>query len=75
MIVLPETQERYLIIRTDFTDNSKWEIICDAIRNPENEFESYVVYIDDPKFDNLDIFQLPKFPIEQQFQTFVLLID
>ena len=44
MIILPDSEEKSLIIRTDFSKNSKWEIICGAIRNPDNEFEAYVKY-------------------------------
>lgn len=75
MIILPDGEERSLIIRTDFSENSKWEIICDAINNPDNEFEAYVKYINDPQFEDLDIFQLPKFRTEQTSQNFILLID
>ena len=75
MITLPDSGDKSLVIRTDFSENSKWRLICDAIKNPANEFESYVEFIDEIKFNHLEISQLPKFPSDQEVQTFVLLVD
>jgi hypothetical protein len=74
MITLPQS-EKSLVIRTDFSDDTKWQIVCDAIKNPKNEFDAYVDFINDTTFDNLNIADLPKFDLDQSLQTFVLLVD
>ncbi|MFT3704366.1 MAG: hypothetical protein QM802_18500 [Agriterribacter sp.] len=64
-----------LIIRTDFSKESKWEIICNEINDSGNMFETYALFINDIKFQNLDEEKLPKFDSNNSLHTFILLVD
>jgi len=74
MITLPYSDSG-LIIRTDFSKTSKWEIICNEINDPANMFETYALFVNDIKFKSLDVTQLPKFDYPDSIHTFVLLVD
>jgi hypothetical protein len=54
---LPQT-ENALVLRTDFSDDSTWESICAAIKEPVGEFRAYVDCISDPEYDGLTVDQL-----------------
>lgn len=64
-----------LIIRTDFSKKSKWEVICNEINDPKNMFETHALFVDDIKFKNLDEGKLPKFDLYSSIHSFVLLVD
>ena len=67
--------ENSLTIRTDFSDDSAWESIRDAINDPDNEFEAYLDYISDKAFDGLTLEQLPSVLEEDSDVAFVFIID
>lgn len=67
--------ESSLAIRTDFSDESAWESIRDAINDPDNEFEAYLDYISDKAFDRLTVEQLPSVLEEDSDVAFVFIID
>jgi len=53
------TIENTLLLRTDFSDDSKWESLREAIEQPnEDGFKAYVEYISDPAYDGLTVEQL-----------------
>ena len=72
-IIIPG--ENSLAIRTDFSDDSAWQSICDAIKDPDNEFEANLDYISDKAFDGLTVKQLPSVFEEDSEVTFVFIID
>ncbi|MEM9482751.1 MAG: hypothetical protein AAGA83_03575 [Cyanobacteria bacterium P01_F01_bin.116] len=45
------TERNPWVIRTDFSDDDKWEYICELISAPQGEdgFFAYVKYVDDHK--------------------------
>jgi hypothetical protein len=53
-----ENPDNSLAIRTDFSDESAWKSICDAINHPDNEFEACLDFINDRAYDGLKIEQL-----------------
>jgi hypothetical protein len=44
-----------LLLRTDFSDDSAWASLCEAIQEPVGEFRAYVTPISDPAFDGASI--------------------
>jgi len=62
-----------IAIRTDFSDESAWKSICEAINNPDNEFEAFVDFINDTDYDGLKVEHLPS--VIPEHTTFVFIID
>ena len=54
---LPRSDQA-LVIRTDFSDDSAWNTIVAAIRQPVEGFYAYVDFVDDPAFGELTVEQL-----------------
>jgi hypothetical protein len=54
---IPKT-EHPLVLRTDFSDDSAWKSICEAIQEPVGEFRAYVDCLSDPEYDGLTVDQL-----------------
>jgi len=51
--------ENSLLLRTDFSDDSHWASLCDAVQHPnEDGFKAYVVCLSDPAYDGLTLDQL-----------------
>jgi hypothetical protein len=70
----PET-DRSLVIRTDYSDDVQWQLICNVITDPKNEFDAFVIFLQDEQYNCLSIADLPRFPVDQSAQTFVLIVD
>lgn len=54
---LPKS-DRALVIRTDFSDDTAWNAVATAIRQPVEGFFAYVEFVDDPAFRDLAVEQL-----------------
>lgn len=50
--------DQALVIRTDFSDDSAWNAVVSAIRQPVDGFYAYVELVDDPAFRDLTVEQL-----------------
>ncbi|MEO7308649.1 MAG: hypothetical protein ABIR78_04940 [Ferruginibacter sp.] len=74
MIKLPQG-EMELFIRTDFSIISQWQKICEEVTDIENECPPMITIINDPKFSQLKISDLPQFSKDQVTNTFVMLVD
>ena len=74
-IQVTENLDNSLAIRTDFSDESAWKSICDAINHTDNEFEAYLDFISDKAYDGLTVEQLPSILPDDSHHTFALLID
>jgi hypothetical protein len=60
--LLPDTPFP-LVVRTDFSDPARWEVICAAVRNPAGDFAPHVRLHSDPAFDGLSAHELlPRVP-------------
>lgn len=71
---LPKT-ENPLVLRTDFSDQSAWERICAAIREPVDDFRAYVEFVDDVAYRNMTKEQLLQLvPIDYP-HSFLILVD
>jgi hypothetical protein len=47
---LPATEDS-LVLRTDFSTDSGWESVCEAISAPVGEFQAQLSCVSDPAFD------------------------
>ena len=74
MFSLPYS-DKALIIRTDFSKESKWKEVCAAINDPSNAFQVFAEFIDEPKFKDADIKNFPKFSITDSIHGFALVVD
>lgn len=54
---LPRSDQA-LVIRTDFSDDTAWNTVVSAIRQPVDGFYAYVELVDDPAFRDLTVEQL-----------------
>jgi tetratricopeptide (TPR) repeat protein len=73
---IPRT-ENALALRTDFSDEATWQMLCEAIQNPENssdDFTADVDFVSDRAFEGLTAKQLPSF-LSDDSQSFAFIID
>lgn len=71
---IPKTEEA-LVLRTDFSDESAWQSLCDAVRVPVGEFRANVNFLSDPDYDGVTAEQLPQRLPEDYGHTFLFLVD
>ena len=70
---IPETNNSP-VLRTDFSDESRWNSLCSEILQPNADgFRAYVEFINDPEFDNLTVDQLAS--IKPRDLRFVFIVD
>lgn len=74
MIILPEA-EFELFVRTDFSNASAWEEICDQVNDNDYGIPPMVAFIDDIQFNELKPGNLPRFDVDQLKHTFIFIID
>lgn len=72
---LPKTEES-LVLRTDFSNDTAWEMVCAAIRAPVTwrglQFQAYVECVSDRAFEGVTPEQLASI---QTDYSFVFLVD
>ena len=71
---IPHT-ENAAVIRTDFTDDSAWQLVCDAIVNPIGEFLPNVDFISDLAFSGLDTEALLSLVPKNYQHSFLFVVD
>ncbi|AFY31186.1 hypothetical protein [Calothrix sp. PCC 7507] len=71
---LPKT-DNSLVLRSDFSDDSAWESICAAIREPVGEFRAFVDCINDSDYEGLTIEQLIAIAPKGSDHSFVFIVD
>ena len=74
MKMIPET-ENSLAVRTDFSDDAAWELVCQAIQAPVGDFRAYVDFISDRDYEGLTSEGLLPLFSECPSRTFAFLID
>ena len=47
--------EKSTVLRTDFSDDSIWQLVCSAIEEPVGEFRAYVTFVSDPAFNGITV--------------------
>jgi len=73
-IAFPDTEYPFLI-RTDFSNDVAWETIQAKVTSPDNEYEAVITFINEKRFENLTLEQLPSFDDEQDKHDFVFIAD
>jgi hypothetical protein len=71
---LPKT-ESPLVLRTDFSNQSAWERICAAIREPVDDFHAYVEFVDDAAYQDMTKEQLLQLVPRDYAHSFIILVD
>jgi hypothetical protein len=54
---IPKTQE-VPVLRTDFSNDMAWQLLCTAIRQPVGDFRAYVDFVSDPEYDGIAVEQV-----------------
>jgi hypothetical protein len=72
---LPATQNTP-VLRTDFSDDRRWEAVRAAIETPdEDDFRAYVEYLDDPAYRDLTAEQVLALVPEEFEHAIVIVAD
>ena len=75
MKTIPETKDAP-VLRTDFSDQERWEAVCRAIREQnEDGFVAYVAFIDDPAFDGFSKQQVIDALPSSCKHSFIIVVD
>jgi hypothetical protein len=64
-----------LVLRTDFSDETAWKSICEAIRQPVGDFRAHVALVSDAEYDRATPEQLISLIPKGWDQTFMFVID
>jgi hypothetical protein len=62
-------------VRTDFSDEAAWKLLCASIQDPEDDTARSVDFISDPEYKGLRADQLPALMPEGSNLTFAFIID
>ena len=71
---LPSTDEA-LVLRTDFSDDIAWQLICESIRDPGGEFKAYVNFLNDRQYEGITPEQLLDIIPENYEHSFIFIVD
>lgn len=74
MSSIPQT-ENAAVLRTDFSDDGAWLLVCDAIANPAGEFLANVDFISDPAFSGLSVESLLSLIPKNYRHSFLFVVD
>jgi hypothetical protein len=64
-----------LVVRTDFSDENAWALICSEIEAAVGEFRAYVSYVCDPDFAGLSISTLTSLAQSGPYRSFIFVVD
>jgi hypothetical protein len=67
--------ENTLVLRTDFSDESAWQSLCEAIQNPADEISPCLDFISDPVYANLGAVQLPALVSGESPRAYAFIVD
>jgi uncharacterized protein DUF6924 len=73
---LPDT-EHALVLRTDFSDEDAWELLCTMIQapNPRYGFRAYVDFVSEPAFDAATVEQLLASSAQGPYRSYMFIVD
>src|SRR6185295_11931010 len=73
---IPET-EYALVLRTDFSDPTAWDMVSEAIRQPVGEFRfvAYVDFLDDREYEDITSDQLLGLIPRNYNHSFIIVAD
>lgn len=65
------------VLRTDFSDDKAWEVICEEIKLPESEngFEANVVFINDLEYDKVGLTSIGSMLPPEYEHEIIFLVD
>jgi len=66
-----------IVLRTDFTNDREWEVICNEIQTPEPNlgFIAYVAFLSDNSFEGFSEKDLVADNIQGYFHDFIFIVD
>jgi hypothetical protein len=67
--------ENSLVVRTDFSDDSGWAVICREIEAPVGEFRAYVSFVSDPENEGLTSDELTALAQRGRYRSFLFVVD
>jgi hypothetical protein len=71
---LPVTQDS-LVLRTDFSNDSAWQLVCAEVQAPVDEFRAFVECVSDPAFAGVTPAELASLQPERSEHSFVFIVD
>jgi hypothetical protein len=73
---IPNT-ENPLVLRTDFSNQTAWEVVRSKILKPVGvfRFRAYVEFLDDPTYDGIDKDQLLTLLPKDYNHSFIIVVD
>lgn len=63
-----------LLLRTDYTDEAAWIMLCKAIQEPHGEFQAYVECLSDPIYDDISLDEILSAARDTN-RTFLFVVD
>ena len=71
---LPQTQNP-IVLRTDFTSQSAWEKVRDAIQKPIGDFRACVEFVEDMEYQDVNKEQLFQYVPDDYAHSFIIIFD
>ena len=71
---LPVTQDS-LVLRTDFSNDSAWHLVCADVQAPVGDFRAFVECVSDPEFAGVTPAELASLQPERSEHSFVFIVD
>jgi len=67
--------ENSLALRTDFSNEAAWQEVCEAIKSPDNDFETHLDFVSDLEYTGVGPEQLTSILSNDYAFTFAFIID
>src|SRR5215213_7718790 len=64
-----------LLLRTDFSDDEAWSVLCDLLQTPVGEFEASLLCVSDRAFEGLTAARLAELAADEEELTYAFLAD
>ena len=71
---IPNTEDS-LVLRTDFSDEAAWNLVCSNIKRPVGEFQAYVEFLSNSNFEGLTSEQIIQLIPESYEHSFIFIVD
>ena len=71
---IPNTK-KVLVLRTDFSNDATWELLCKEIIQPSGEFKADVEFLSDREFENSTIKQILSLAPQKSEHSFIFVAD
>ena len=71
---LPVTQDS-LVLRTDFSDDAAWNLVCTVVQAPVGDFRANVECVSDPALAGVTPAELASLQPERSNHSFVFIVD